>query len=74
MTSGKHSSSGTVSGALNQISFASLHVLGPGIAPSTLSLNNTNSYFGNTTIDGNATLAIPTINNIGDPSPIGVAR
>ena len=60
-------------GVMNQISFASLNVLGPGTgsAPSTLSLINNNSYYGNTSIYDNAILAIPTLNNIGDASPIG---
>ncbi len=61
-------------GVMSQGSFAHLHVPGPGAgnAPSTLRINNNNFYYGNTAIYDNAILAIPTINNIGDASPIGL--
>jgi autotransporter-associated beta strand protein len=60
-------------GVITQSSFTNLYVLGPGAgsAPSTLSLNNNSSYFFNTFVYDNAILAIPTINNAGNPSPIG---
>ena len=56
---------------MNQSSYTYLHVLGPGSDPSTLTLANNNNYAGFTLVYNNAILAIPTISNFGQPSPIG---
>jgi autotransporter-associated beta strand protein len=52
----------------------SLTVLGPGAGSpsSTLTLGATNNYSGGINVQGNAILAIQTISNIGQASPIGV--
>ena len=60
-------------GIMNQSSYTILYVLGPGAgsAPSTLTLANNNNYAGLTFVTNNAILAIPTISNVGQPSPMG---
>lgn len=60
-------------GIINQSSYTILYVLGPGAgsAPSTLTLANNNNYAGLTFVYNNAILAMPTISNVGQPSPIG---
>jgi autotransporter-associated beta strand protein len=61
-------------GIMTQSSLTNVFFLGPGAgsAPSTLTLANNNTYSGATNVSNNAILAIPTIANSGQPSPLGL--